>query len=145
MIQSNIRGIDHIAMQLPSLAEGLEFFHELLGFKIKFEATFEGHRIVMLKSGKIEIEMWEGQKAGDLVMDDSDFGVHHLAIEVKDLEAVVGHMKEIGVEMLADIYEPTRGIREAIFRGPGGVLVQFVEQNIPLLIWRAIKGDFKEN
>ncbi|MBN1146013.1 MAG: VOC family protein [Anaerolineales bacterium] len=145
MIQNNILGVDHVALQVPSLAQGLQFFHELLGFKIKFETAFEGHKIVMLKAGKIEIEMWEGQAAGNLAAHDSDYGVHHLAVQVKDLEAVVAHMRKIGVEVLADIYEPTHGIREAIVQGPGGVRVQFVEQNIPLLVWRSIKGDFKEN
>jgi hypothetical protein len=61
------------------------------------------------------------------------------------LEVVMAHMKESGVEVLAEIYEPTDGIREAIVQGPGGVRVQFVEQNIPRLIWRTIKGDFREN
>lgn len=78
-------------------------------------------------------------------MQDADYGVHHLAIQVKQLDSVIAHIKAIGVEVLADIYEPTGGIREAIVQGPGGVRVQFVEQNVPLLIWRAIKGDFKES
>ena len=145
MIQKNIVGIDHVALQVPSLAEGLQFFQELLGFKVKFGVEFEGHQIVMLKAGKIEIEMWAGPAQGKLSVDASDCGVHHLAIQVKDLDAVVTHMKEIGIGVLADVYEPTQGIREAIVQGPGGVRVQFVEQNIPLLIWRTIKRDFKEN
>jgi catechol 2,3-dioxygenase-like lactoylglutathione lyase family enzyme len=57
MIQKNIIGVDHIALQVPNLADGLHFFSELLGFKIKFEVTFEGHKIAMRKAGKIEIEM----------------------------------------------------------------------------------------
>ena len=71
--------------------------------------------------------------------------MHHLAIQVKDLEGVMSHLKGIGTEILAEIYEPTDGIREAIVCGPGGVRVQFVEQNITRLIWQTIKGDFKEN
>jgi hypothetical protein len=27
--------------------------------------------------------------------------------------------------------------------GPGGTRIQFVEQNVPLLIWRAVTGDFE--
>jgi hypothetical protein len=52
-------------------------------------------------------------------------------------------MRRLGFEIGADVYEPTRGIREAIVLGPDRVRVQFVEQNVPLLIWRAITGDFK--
>jgi catechol 2,3-dioxygenase-like lactoylglutathione lyase family enzyme len=145
MIQKNIVGVDHIALQVPNLADGLHFFSELLGLKVKLEVTFEGHKIVMLKAGKIEIEMWAGQNEGKVSWDESDYGMHHLAIQVQDLEGVMAYLKESGIEILAEIYEPTDGIREAMVRGPGGVRVQFVEQNIPRLIWRTIKGDFKEN
>jgi methylmalonyl-CoA/ethylmalonyl-CoA epimerase len=145
MIQKNIIGIDHIALQVPELAEGLAFFSDLLGFKINLEVKFEGKKIVMLKAGKIEIEMWAGQSEGKIFSGESDNGVHHLAIRVKNLDGVMAELKAMGVEILTDIYAPTDGIREAIVRGPGGVRVQFVEQNIPRLIWRTIKGDFKEN
>jgi catechol 2,3-dioxygenase-like lactoylglutathione lyase family enzyme len=144
MIQDNILGFDHVAMQLPNLAEGLDFFHGLLGFKIKFQVEFGGQSIVMLKAGKIEIEMWESQTETALSQEASINGVHHLAVQVKHLDDIMAHIKEIGVEILADVYEPTQGIREAIVQGPGGVRLQFVEQNIPLLIWRTIKGDFRE-
>lgn len=145
MIQKNIVGIDHIALQVPDLTAGLQFFSDHLGFKTKLEIEFEGHKIVMLKAGKTEIEIWQGKSNREQSAGPSDNGVHHLAIQVKDLDGVMAHIKEVGIEILAEIYEPTRGIREAIVLGPGGVRVQFVEQNIPLLIWRSITGGFKEN
>jgi hypothetical protein len=70
-------------------------------------------------------------------------GVHHLAIVVDKLDSVMEHIKREGIEIIADVYEPTRGIREAIVRGPDNVRVQFVERNLPLLIWRIITGDLK--
>ncbi len=143
MLQKNIVGVDHIALQLPDLDEGLRFFNELLGFKVKFETAFEGHRIVMLRAGKIEIEMWEQRADADSSASASANGVHHLAIGVKGLDDVMAHAKSAGLDVPTDVYEPTRGIREAIVQGPGGTRIQFVEQNIPLLIWRAVTGDFK--
>lgn len=145
MIQKNIIGMDHIALQVPNLEAGLHFFGDLLGFKTKREVKFEGHKILMLQAGKIEIEMWQSKEEMAQPMNESNCGVHHLAIQVKDLDKVIAHMKEVEVEILADIYEPTRGIREGIVRGPGGVRVQVVEQNIPLLIWRTITRDFKDD
>ena len=70
MIQKNIIGIDHIALQVPNLAEGLAFFSELLGLKIKLEVEFEGQKIVMLEAGKIEIEMWARQNEGKISLDE---------------------------------------------------------------------------
>jgi catechol 2,3-dioxygenase-like lactoylglutathione lyase family enzyme len=141
MYQKNIVGIDHIALQVPDLVEGLRFFHQLLGFKTKREICFENHHIVMLQAGRIEIEMWETEAVS---LQNSAYAVHHIAVQVKNLDAVVNYMIQAGVDVLVDIYESTQGIREAIVCGPGNIHVQFVEQNIPLLIWRSIKGDFKE-
>lgn len=136
-------GIDHFALQLPDLAEGLRFFHELLGFKIKRRVNFEGHQIVMLQAGKVEIEIWQNPQPDGAA---SNLGaVHHIGIPVKDLEAVIEYVRQAGIEVCVPIYEVTPGIREAIVRGPGGLQVQFVEQNIPLLIWRSLRGEFKEN
>ena len=137
-------GPDPIALQLPDLGEGLRFFHEWRGFKIALETKFEELHIVMLKAGSVEIELWEGKNEGKAHLEYSDYGVHHLAVQVRDLEAVMARMRASGVLILADIYAPTRGIREAIVQGPGGVRVQFVEQDLPLLVWRTIKGDFRE-
>ncbi|MBN1260313.1 MAG: VOC family protein [Anaerolineae bacterium] len=140
MVQRHVYGVGHVALQLSNLEDGLAFFRDWLGFKVKFEAAFENHRLVMLRAGKIELEMWEAE--GELPHGDAGFGVHHLAIAVKDLDIVMAEVKARAIPIIADVYEPTRGIREAIVRGPDGLRVQFVEENVPLLIWRAMTGDF---
>lgn len=144
MTIKNVLGVDHIALQLPSLIEGLRFFNELLGFKVKLRVTIEGQQIVFLQAGKVELEIWEDSSGDATQLDEATVGVHHLALQVKDLEAIMDYMRDKDVQVLIDIYEPTRGIREAIVQGPGGVRIQFVEQNVPLLIWRSLKGEFKE-
>jgi len=144
MKNKNIVGVDHIALQLPSLEEGLHFFRDLLGFRVSLDVTYDGYQIIMLKAGKIELELWENKANGVETAPSMVFGVDHLAIEVKDLDAALDQMRANDIEILVEPYQPTRGIREAIISGPAGVRVQFVEQNIPLLIWRSIKGDFKE-
>ncbi|NBD34924.1 MAG: hypothetical protein GVY30_02870 [Chloroflexi bacterium] len=141
MLQQQIKGMVHIALQLSDLDEGLRFFSEWLGFKVKFEVDFEDHRIVMLNAGRIELEMWQADV--ETSRGETGCGVHHLAIEVKDLDVAMAEVRSLDVPVLADIYEPTRGIREAIVQGPDGIRVQLVEQNVPLLIWRAVTGDFE--
>lgn len=142
MLKEHISGVGHIALELSDLNAGMHFFNELLGFKIKFKVQFKEHQIVMLKAGKIEIEMWERQNQAP-VADATPSSVHHIAIVVKQLDSVVADLKTAGYTALSDIYAPTKGIREVIFSGPDDIRVQFVEQNIPLLIWRALSGDFK--
>lgn len=146
MVAKHVSGVDHIALQLSDLEEGLGFFRDLLGFKTRFEVTFEGLRIVNLQAGKIEIEMWErpvGDHPGKPSTALNQPGVNHIAIEVSRLEEVLHGIQAQGYELLRDIYQPTEGIREAVVLGPDNLEIQFVEQNIPLLIWRSIRGDFK--
>ena len=146
MIAKHVSGINHIALQLSDLEEGLSFFRDLLGFKTKFEVSFEGLRIVNLQAGKIQIEMWErpnGDQPGKPPTALNRPGVNHVAIEVSHLEDVLHGVQAHGYELLLDIYQPTEGIREAVVLGPDNLEIQFVEQNVPLLIWRSIRGDFK--
>ena len=141
VLQNYISGLDHIALQLSNLEEGLHFFQDLLGFKTKFQTAFKGQKLVMLNAGKVELEMWED--TSEVVAKPAPHGVHHIAVKVRKLDEVMAEIRRAGVDVLTDIYAPTRGIREAIVRGPDDIRVQLVEQNVLLLIWRAVTGDFK--
>ena len=146
MLKEHVTSIDHIALQLSNLPEGLHFFQDLLGFKTKFEFEYDSMQIVVLQAGKIEIEMWANgntNPAESTSIENTKLGTHHIAVAVKDIEHVVNIVREQGYPVKQDIYEPTRGIREAIVLGPDNIAVQFIEQHIPTLIWRAIKGEFK--
>jgi len=138
-----ISGVDHIALSVPDLEEGLSFFRDLLGFQKKFDVEFEGHRIVILNAGKITIELWADPDGITKPSDSKEYGVHHFGIKIRDIEAVMPLLEEIGVESITGIYEPTDGLKEAIVRGPGGVRVQLVEQNIPRLLLGMISGKSK--
>lgn len=143
MLKGHIAGIDHVALELSDLAEGLRFFQDILGFKIKFEFEYAGAQIITLQAGKIEIEMWASGNMESASKEIIQTGMHHIAVAVKDIEYVISVVCEQGYPIKKDIYEPTSGIREAIVVGPDNISVQFIEQHIPTLIWRTIKGDFK--
>ena len=138
-----IKGVDHIALTVPDLDEGLHFFRDLLGFQKKFDVDFEGHRIAILKAGKINIEIWADPDGLMRAPDSKEYGVHHFGIQVRDIKNVLLLLEDAGVETITGIYEPTDGLKEAIVRGPGGVRVQLVEQNIPRLLLGMISGKSK--
>ncbi|MBN1286630.1 MAG: VOC family protein [Anaerolineae bacterium] len=145
MLAKNVTGLNHIALQVSSLDEGLRFFRDLLGFKIKLDFEYRGLRIVNLRAGKVEIEMWERADKPAVRPEKAmqGQGVNHIAIGVKDIDHVIEVLQSEGYVLATDIYEPTRGIREVVVFGPDHIEVQFVEENVPLLIWRALTGDFK--
>lgn len=142
-----IEGFDHIALEVTDLEEGIRFFGDTLGFKERFRMSFDDFEIVMFKAGKIDLEMWQRKRAEAEAQEDpaASATVHHLAFAVKDLDRALNGIRALGIPVLAGAYAPTRGIREAIIEGPDGLRVQLVEQNVPLLIWRSLRGDFKKH
>jgi len=147
MAISSIEGIDHIALKLSCLDEGLRFFRDLMGFPVKFELEYEGLRVVILQAGKVQLEMWEDVVSESLPRPGRALtrqGVNHLAFAVKHLETVLETMREHGYQVIKDVYEPTQGIREAVILGPDNIDIQLVEQNVSILIWRTIRGDFRK-
>lgn len=147
MLHQHVQGIGHIAIQVSDLQEGLNFFRDVLGFKVKFETRFEGFHIVMLKAGKLEIEMWQAksdQTALPTAESNDAPGVHHLAVNVDNLDLALEDIRALHIPVLQDVYVPTRGLREAIIEGPDCLRIQLVEENVPVLIWRALTGDFRK-
>lgn len=142
-----VQGIDHVALQVSDIGEGLRFFRDLLGFDVKYEAEAEGFKVYILQAGKIQLELWEAPGAGSLPRPDSALvrpGLNHIALAVSDLKTVLQYLSDCGYPTIKDIYSPTEGIREAVVLGPDNVEVQFIQQDVPLLIWRTIRGDFRK-
>ncbi len=139
-----ICGMDHLALELSDLNEGVRFFSDILGFAPRFEVDFEAHHIIQLKAGQLDIEIWQAADPDTHAANAGTGTVHHIGIKVKNLEQALSAARQADIPVILDAYSPTDGIQEAIIRGPDGMRIQLVEQNLPLLIWRSLRGDFKK-
>lgn len=113
--------IDHIGIATKSLQEGLAVWRDTLGLKLDSteEVTEQGVRVAMMAVGDTHVELLEALSPDSAVgkfIAKRGPGIHHIAIEVKDIRASLAELKSKGVRL----------IDETPRVGAGGCLVAFV-------------------
>ncbi len=129
----------HLGVAVPSLAEGLALYRDLLGFAVDFEeeVTSERVRVAGLVAGDAHVELLEPTTADSPIakfLAKKGPGLHHVAIEVKGLAELLPRLKAKGVMLLDDTPRPgAHGTKVAFIHPKGalGVLVELVEKPSP--------------
>jgi methylmalonyl-CoA epimerase len=131
--------VDHLGIAVRSLEEGLRFYEAMLGMKVSDRESVEAERVhvAMLPAGAVangpRIELLEGSDADSVI---SKFvaargpGLHHIALRVDDLGAVVERLKDEGARILNEPREGAGG-HMYVFVHPasaGGVLVELIQK-----------------
>lgn len=103
--------IDHLGIAVENLEKTIIFYEEILGLeKTGIETvTEQGVKIAFLTIGESKLELLEPLSEDSPVAKhiERGQGLHHLAIQVKDIEAKVEQMREKGIKFLGE--KPTRG------------------------------------
>jgi methylmalonyl-CoA epimerase len=130
--------IDHIAVIVRSLEEALPFYRDTLGITpsaIK-EVSSEQVRIAFLPLGgpggsKIElVEPLNSESGLAKFLEKRGEGLHHICLEVEDIDEALEDMKEKGAPIL-DVQPRQSADGRAIFlhpKGTHGVLLELVEK-----------------
>src|SRR6476620_6085066 len=113
--------VDHIGIATPTIAEGLEIWRDALGFEPDSteEVAEQGVRVCMLPVGDTHVELLEPLSAESAVgrfLSKRGPGIHHIAIEVRDIKASLAELKQKGARL----------IDETARVGARGCLVAFV-------------------
>jgi len=113
--------IDHIGIATRDLQEGLAVWRDALGLELDTteEVTEQGVRVAMLAIGDTHVELLEALSPDSSVgkfLAKRGPGIHHIAIEVKDIRASLADLKEKGARL----------IDETPRIGAGGCLIAFV-------------------
>lgn len=125
--------LDHIGVATRSLEEGLKFY-EALGFKEmhKEEVPTERVRVGMLELGNSSrIELLEPTSEDSPIakfLDKRGPGIHHICLRVKDIKAVLAHLRtQEGVRLIDEAPKPGAHGCQVAFVHPkstGGVLLE---------------------
>ncbi len=83
--------LDHVHMFASDLDASLRFYCEMFSAKILFDAEVAGARNVMISIGEGKINFYD-----QLPRDQGRGVVHHLGIQIDNLEGLVEHMKSKG-------------------------------------------------
>jgi methylmalonyl-CoA/ethylmalonyl-CoA epimerase len=113
--------IQHLGVAVESIEAALAFWRDALGLDLKGVEVVEdqGVRVAMLPIGESRIELLEATGKETPVgkfLAKRGPGIHHLCVEVNDINAKLGELKARGVRL----------IDEQPRIGAGGALVAFI-------------------
>lgn len=128
--------INHIAIVVPELEAAQSFWVEALGLPLERVAAVpeEAVEVAFLPAGEGEIELLQPTDPESGVaryLEKRGPGMHHLCLEVDDLEATLARLRQAGVELINE--QPRRNAEGRAYafvhpRSTGGVLVELYAQ-----------------
>ncbi len=137
-----ILGIHHIAIGVPNLKAGLEFYENAFGFEVlsigELSEDEAADRCIGLKNCKAEVamlkapnaflELWSYQNPPpkNMVQEPCDHGYPHFALQVSDLETDYDRLKKAGMQFSNE--PQSFGTSSAIYgKDPFGNVIELYE------------------
>jgi methylmalonyl-CoA/ethylmalonyl-CoA epimerase len=127
--------LDHIGIATTSIEEGLTIWQDTLGLKVHSteEVTEQGVKVCMLAVGDTHVELLEplgpDTSVGKFLARRGP-GMHHIAIEVSDINASLAELKNKGARLIDET--PRVGARGCLVafvhpQSVNGVLLELVQ------------------
>ena len=129
--------INHLGIATRGIEEALKFWEDALGLENVHTETVEDQkvRVAMLPVGESRIELLEPTSEDSPIakfLEKRGGGIHHIAVEVEDIEAALAKLKRAGARLIDET--PRIGAEgcQVAFVHPassGGVLLELVQEN----------------
>ncbi len=128
--------IDHIGIAVRSIDDALELYRDCLGLEVVQRTVVEHEHVeaAVLPAGGGRVELLQPTSDESVIarfLDRRGPGVHHVAVEVDDLETAVAAVRDSGRKLVVDrIQTGAEGYRYVFVHpsGTGGVLLELVER-----------------
>ena len=130
-----IKGLDHVAIAVNKIEDALQIFEKNLGLRLEGVKNVEQQKvkIAMLRAGAGKIELLESTSPESSVakfLASRGEGIHHIAIEVSDIEGHLEELKAKGIVLIDEKPRPGAEAKKIAFVNPKstkGVLIELVE------------------
>lgn len=130
-----IKRINHVAIIVPDLDSSLAFWRDTLGLNLTRTEDVASQQSVVafLPTGDSEVELVKpttDSSGAAKFLAKRGPGLHHIALEVDDLDAMLTRLKEKGVRLINETPILAAGGNRAAFIHPesaNGVLVELYE------------------
>ena len=120
---------DHTHLTTPEPEELIDFYTKVMGAKVINEMEAAGTRMVDVDLGGIPVRISKGT-AADSNWKGLRYGLHHLGLEVDNLDEFIADMKAKGVEVVTEPFQvQALGLKAAFIKGPDGVLFELIEKS----------------
>lgn len=130
-----VKRIDHIAILVNDMQASLSFWQEALGLELSAvqDVPTEQAQIAFLPAGDSEVELVIPTTADSGLaryLEKRGPGMHHICLEVEDIEGMLANLKKRGVELINEAPRIGSGGRKYAFihpRSAFGVMVELYE------------------
>ena len=127
--------INHLGIATKGIDEALKFWQDALGLEQTHAETVEEQkvRVAMLPIGETRIELLEPTADDSPIakfLEKRGGGIHHIAVEVEDIEAALAQLKSQGARLIDE--KPRVGADNCLIAfvhpaSSGGVLLELVQ------------------
>lgn len=126
--------IDHIGVVVRDIEKALDVYEAAFGLPLKevVDVPEDKVKVAFLPIGKSNLELVQptSEDTGTArFLEKHGEGVHHICIEVADLDQTLGRLKDGGVQLIDEV--PRKGAHGRVAfvhpKGAHGVLVELVE------------------
>lgn len=129
-----VNKINHIAIGVEDIETSLPFWRDALGLKLEQieEVPSQKARVAFLPVGESEVELVQPTDTGTGMarfIQERGGGMHHLCLEVEDIEQALTELKAKGVRLIDETAQALPGRKMAFIhpKATGGVLVELYE------------------
>jgi len=127
--------IDHLGIAVRSLEEGLRFYEQLLGMNVARRESVPAEQVMvaMLPAGTSRIELLEATDETSPIakfIHNRGPGLHHIALRVDNLDAMIDHLKNHGGRVLNEPRSGAGGYTYVFVhpQSTGGVLLELIQK-----------------
>ena len=131
---SQIKKINHVAIVVRDIDESLKFWESALGLQLHHveDVPSQASKVAFIPVGESEIELVQPTTEDSgmaAYLEKRGEGMHHICIEVDDIEAKMQELKDAGVRLINDAPQVLPGRKMAFIhpKAASGVLVELYE------------------
>jgi methylmalonyl-CoA/ethylmalonyl-CoA epimerase len=126
------KGLDHVAIAVKDLDAAIAFYRDVLGLELREIEEVPGQKVktAIFGSGMGRIELICPTSADTGVarfLDKRGEGLHHICVEVEDIEAAMAELRKKGAPLIDEVPQPGAGGARVAFvhpKGARGVLTE---------------------
>jgi len=131
-MKSKAKGLDHVAIVVKDLDASIAFYRDVLGLELHDIEEVPGQKVktAIFGRGMGRIELICPTSADTGVarfLDKRGEGLHHVCIEVEDIEAAMAELRKKGAPLIDEVPQPGAGGARVAFvhpKGARGVLTE---------------------
>jgi len=130
-----VKKFDHVALAVRSSGETLAVLSRLFGFEtVEIRSDPEaGFRSTLISKGDVRLELLEPDGVQGMVqrfLEKRGEGMHHISLQVTDLDEEMARLKAMGVQFLSEAPAIIDGAKVIFIhpRSAGGLLFELVQR-----------------